>query len=104
VATCHLATLRLPEWDFLLRDWPRSWRDPEVRMVHDAQNQTRNADRDFRKDGGPGSEIESDETFVGGKAKNMSAKRRAQFKVARETFDGRRGPSQQGCRVGRAGP
>src|SRR5208337_5200954 len=27
----------------------------------------------------------SDETFVGGKAKNMHASRRAQFKVARET-------------------
>ena len=42
----------------------------------------------FRKLGGPGSEIESDETFVGGKAKNMSASRRAQFKVARETSMG----------------
>jgi transposase-like protein len=42
----------------------------------------------FRKMGGPGSEIESDETFVGGKARNMSAKRRAQFKVARETSMG----------------
>ncbi|MFZ0317534.1 MAG: IS1595 family transposase [Candidatus Sulfotelmatobacter sp.] len=37
------------------------------------------------KMGGPGKEVESDETFVGGKAKNMHAKRRAQFKVARET-------------------
>jgi len=37
------------------------------------------------KVGGPGSEIESDETFVGGKAKNMHAKRRAQFKAARES-------------------
>src|SRR5258708_6068618 len=37
------------------------------------------------KMGGPGSEVESDETFVGGKAKNMHASRRAQFKVARET-------------------
>jgi transposase-like protein len=35
--------------------------------------------------GGPGSEIESDETFIGGKAKNMHAKRRAQFKAARES-------------------
>jgi transposase-like protein len=42
----------------------------------------------FRKLGGPGSEIESDETFVGGKAKNMSASRRAQFRVARETSMG----------------
>ena len=40
------------------------------------------------KMGGPGSEVESDETFVGGKAKNMSAKRRAQFKAARETSMG----------------
>jgi len=39
----------------------------------------------FAKMGGPGCEIESDETFVGGKAKNMHASRRAQFKVARET-------------------
>jgi len=38
--------------------------------------------------GGPGSEVESDETFVGGKAKNMSAKRRAQFRIARETSMG----------------
>jgi transposase-like protein len=37
------------------------------------------------KMGGPGKEVESDETFVGGKAKNMHASRRAQFKVARET-------------------
>src|SRR5271157_2107413 len=42
----------------------------------------------FQKMGGPGSEIESDETFVGGKARNMSAKRRAQFKIARETSMG----------------
>jgi transposase-like protein len=42
----------------------------------------------FAKMGGPGSEIESDETFVGGKAKNMSAKRRSQFKIARETSMG----------------
>ncbi len=35
--------------------------------------------------GGPGSKIESDETFVGGKAKNMHASRRAQFRVARES-------------------
>ena len=39
----------------------------------------------FAKLGGPGSEIESDETFVGGKARNMHASRRAQFRVARET-------------------
>jgi transposase-like protein len=39
----------------------------------------------FAKLGGPGSEIESDETFVGGKARNMHASRRAQFKVARES-------------------
>ena len=39
----------------------------------------------FQKMGGPGREIESDETFIGGKAKNMHASRRAQFKVARET-------------------
>jgi transposase-like protein len=37
------------------------------------------------KMGGPRKEVESDETFVGGKAKNMHASRRAQFKVARET-------------------
>src|SRR5258706_1957441 len=42
----------------------------------------------FGKMGGPGSEVESDETFVGGKAKNMSASRRAQFRVARETSMG----------------
>jgi len=39
----------------------------------------------FEKMGGPGSEVESDETFIGGKAKNMHAKRRAQFKAARES-------------------
>jgi transposase-like protein len=37
------------------------------------------------KMGGPGKEVESDETFVGGKAKNMHASRRAQFKAARES-------------------
>lgn len=42
----------------------------------------------FQKMGGPGSEVESDETYVGGKAKNMSASRRVQFKVARETSTG----------------
>jgi transposase-like protein len=35
--------------------------------------------------GGLGSEVESDETFIGGKAKNMHANRRAQFRVARES-------------------
>jgi transposase-like protein len=42
----------------------------------------------FVKMGGPGSEVESDETFVGGKARNMSAKRRTQFRIARETSMG----------------
>jgi len=37
------------------------------------------------KMGGKGGAVESDETFVGGRAKNMHASRRAQFKVARET-------------------
>jgi transposase-like protein len=37
------------------------------------------------KIGGKGSEVESDETFVGGRAKNMHASRRAQFKAARES-------------------
>jgi len=35
--------------------------------------------------GGPGGKVESDETFVGGKAKNMHASRRAMFRVARES-------------------
>jgi len=35
--------------------------------------------------GGEGSEIEADETFVGGKAKFMHASKRAQFKAARES-------------------
>ncbi len=38
-----------------------------------------------KKFGGPGNAVEADECFVGGKAKNMHASRRAQFKVARET-------------------
>jgi transposase-like protein len=42
-------------------------------------------DGSINKLGGPGREVESDETFVGGKAKNMHASRRAQFKVARES-------------------
>jgi transposase-like protein len=42
----------------------------------------------FRKLGGPGSEIEADESFIGGKARNMHEKRRAQFKFARESFIG----------------
>jgi transposase-like protein len=37
------------------------------------------------KFGGPGSEVEADETWVGGKAKNMHASRRAMFKEARES-------------------
>lgn len=37
------------------------------------------------KMGGSGSEVEADECFVGGKAKNMHASRRAQFRVARES-------------------
>jgi transposase-like protein len=39
----------------------------------------------FKKLGGPGSEVETDETWIGGKAKNMHAKRRAMFKAARES-------------------
>jgi transposase-like protein len=35
--------------------------------------------------GGPRREIEADETFVGGKARNMHASRRAQFRIARES-------------------
>ena len=37
------------------------------------------------KFGGSGGEVESDETFVGGKARNMHKSRRAQFKAARES-------------------
>jgi transposase-like protein len=37
-----------------------------------------------KKFGGPGNAIEADECFVGGKAKNMHASKRAQFKVARD--------------------
>jgi hypothetical protein len=35
--------------------------------------------------GGPGKEVESDETFMGGQAKNMHAKRRAMYRAARES-------------------
>lgn len=38
----------------------------------------------FQKMGGPGGEIEADESFYGGKAKNMHASRRALFQKARE--------------------
>jgi transposase-like protein len=38
-----------------------------------------------KKLGGPGSEIEADETFIGGKAITMHAKRRAMFRKARES-------------------
>ncbi len=41
----------------------------------------------FQKFGGPGSEVEADESHVGGKAKNMHAPRRAQFKAARESAE-----------------
>lgn len=37
------------------------------------------------KIGGPGNKVEADETFIGGKAKNMHPSRRAQFKAARES-------------------
>jgi hypothetical protein len=35
--------------------------------------------------GGNGGEVEADETFVGGLSKNMHSKRRAMFRIARET-------------------
>jgi hypothetical protein len=38
-----------------------------------------------KKFGGPGNAVEADECFVGGKARNMHASRRAKFKVARES-------------------
>ena len=38
----------------------------------------------FQKLGGSGNEVEADETFIGRKAKNMHANRRAMFKNARE--------------------
>src|SRR5438093_3268657 len=37
----------------------------------------------FKKLGGPGSEMEADESFVGGKARNMHANKRARFAQAR---------------------
>lgn len=39
----------------------------------------------FVKLGGLGREVESDESMIGGKAKNMHASRRAQFRIARES-------------------
>src|ERR1700683_2540499 len=43
-------------------------------------------DKPTTKMGGPGQEVESDETAVGGKAKNMHPHRRARFKAVREKF------------------
>jgi|SRR5215469_13153894 len=42
----------------------------------------------FRKFGGPGNEVEADECFIGGIAENMHAKKRAQFKAARDAMIG----------------
>ncbi len=41
----------------------------------------------FMKLGGDGSEIEADETFVGGKSKNMHERKRKQFQVLRNAAD-----------------
>jgi hypothetical protein len=38
-----------------------------------------------KKLGGSGSAVEADECFIGGRAKNMHASRRVQFKIARES-------------------
>jgi hypothetical protein len=54
-------------------------------MVHATTTQTRLTGRLLVKMGGKDNEVESDETFVGGRAKNMHASRRAQFKAARES-------------------
>lgn len=39
----------------------------------------------FTKFGGPGNEVEADEAFIGGKAKNMHGDRRAKLRQARES-------------------
>ena len=67
----RLACRELQERNLQLRTASRFGCYPEVRMVHDASHPTCHAVKVFVKLGGPDSEIEADETFVGGKARNM---------------------------------
>ena len=59
-----------------LRDRANHRRHSEVRLVHDASHSARNAARLPDEDGGNGGEVEVDETFIGGKARNMHVAKR----------------------------
>ena len=61
---------QLQERRQLVRDSPRPRRDPENRVVHAAPDPPRDADATGGKLGG---DVEVDETFIGGKARNMHA-------------------------------
>ena len=74
VALCDVADRELQERHQFLRDRPRSRHHSEVRLVHGSPHPVR-APLRFIRESCPAN-VEADETFIGGKARNMHVAKR----------------------------
>jgi hypothetical protein len=74
-----------PQWSVNLRTWAQHWGHSEIGVVHVASHSTGNEMKSgsFVRMGGDGFELEADEAFILGKAKNMHEKRRNALRKVR---------------------
>jgi transposase-like protein len=75
----------LPHWSLKLRTWAQNWGHSEIGVVHVASHSTGNEMKSgsFVRMGSDGFEVEADEAFIRGKAKNMHEKRRNALRKVR---------------------
>ena len=90
---------QLQEWNQLLRSRACAWRHSEVRMVHAPSSPLGVAEQgSLVKLGGNGTEVEVDETFIGGKARDSCTRSAKHVVITERRAQGTRLP-----RIGNAG-